>query len=320
MEPALDETSLTPCPEWTPSARISALSNVLKAFDSVGAPRALRSVSDAADRNIAQGRGLRSWCFERGPNRDAGLFVASRLSRQPFIDGPNGLLALAEGHRVLETQTNGSLVYGLGLGALEGRPVVSLASGAMPTGRSVQVQVLDASSDTLEVKDVPVFAYACGNEVAADAPQLQGLLDAAISNGQVLLERLAEAFPHLRVGPRASESFAALTGSEPVFRQLVRHLRALNSAAEAWVAGVPYRPEGITFSQESDQTLSHWRFGPIRDFPAPEGFPDERWSLHTKLTGGAGARMYFRAVRTAETKSVLIGYFGAHLPCVLYPT
>lgn len=320
MEPALDETSLVPCPEWAPAIRIAALSTVLKEFDRVGMPRVLRSVSDAADRDIAQGRGLRSWCFERGPGRDAGLLVASRLARQPFIDGPEGLMARAEGQRILETQANGSLVFGLGLGALEGRPVATLASGAMLTGRQVQVQVLDASTDPIAVTDVPVFAYARGDEVAVDALQIQGLVDAAISSGQVLLDRLADAFPHLRVGPRASESFCALSGSEPVFRQLIRHLRALNAAAEVWAPGASYRPEAITYSQESDQTLSHGRFGPIRDFPAPAGFEHGRWSLHTKLTGGAGARLYFRAVRLADSNAVLIGYFGAHLPCVLHPT
>lgn len=198
--------------------------------------------------------------------------------------------------------------------------MASLASAAMPAGRQVQVQILDASTDPIAVTEVPIFAYVRGDEVAANVLQFQELVDAAIGNGQVLLDRLADAFPYLRVGPRASESLATLSGSEPVFRQLIRHLRALNSAAVVWVEGAPYRPEGITFSQESDQTLSHGRFGPIRDFPAPEGFQTERWSLHTKLTGGAGARLYFRAVRTADTQVVLIGYFGSHLPCVLHPT
>lgn len=184
MEPVLDETSLVPCPQCPPAARITALSNVLKAFDRIGASRVLRSVSDAADRDIAQGRGLRSWCFERGPSRDAGLFVASRLARQPFIDGPDGLLAIAEGNRALETRASGSLVYGLGLAALEERPVASLASAAAPAGRWVQVQVLDASTDPVEVTDVSVFAYVGSEEVAADAMQLQVLVDEAISSTQ----------------------------------------------------------------------------------------------------------------------------------------
>lgn len=320
MEPALDETSLVPCPDWAPARRIAALSTVVQEFDRVGLPRILRSVSDAADRDIAQGRGLRSWCFERGPNLDAGRFVAFRLSRQPFIDGPEGLMAQAEGQRIIETQLNGRVVYGLGLGALENRPVAALASSAIPTGRQELIQVLDASTDPIAVTDVPLFVYAHGEEVAADAVQIHALVDAAISDGKVLLDRLDDAFPWLRAGPRAVESFAALSGSEPVFRQLVRHLRALNSAAEIWAEGTPYRPEGITYSQESDQTLSHGRFGPIRDFPSPAGFEQERWTFHTKLTGGAGARLYFRAVKTDASKVVLIGYFGAHLPCVLHPT
>jgi hypothetical protein len=320
MEPVIDETSLVPCTEWEPAARIVALATVLKEFDRVGLPRVLRSVADAADREIAQGRGLKSWCFERGSHRDAGLLVASRLARQPFIDGPLGLMAQAEGQRVLETRANGNLVFGLGLGALEDRPVARLASAVSPASLQVQVQVLDASTDPLAVTDVPVFAYARGDEVVAKVLHLQSLVDATISSGQALLERLADVFPYLHVGAKASESLAALTGAEPVFRQLIRHLRALNAAAEVWKPGTHYRPEGITYSQESDQTLSHGRFGPMRDFPTPAGFEHERWSLHTKLTGGAGARLYFRAARAGTSKTVLLGYFGAHLPCVLYPT
>jgi len=319
MEPALDETTLVPCPTWAPGIRIAALSTVLKEFDRVGLPRVLRSVSNAADRDICQGRGLRSWCFDRGLNRDAGLFVASRLARQPFIDGPNGLMARAEGNRILETQANGRLVYGLGLGALEGSPVALLSSDAVPAGRQVEVLILDASTDPIAVRQASVLTYSCGDEVAAQANNLHAVVDAAISSGQVLLSSVAEVFPHLRIGPRAAEAFAALTGAEPVFQQLVRHLRALNSAAEAWAAGAPYQPQGVTFSPESEQTLSHGRFGPMRDFPSPDGFGQERWSLHTKLTGGNGARMYFRAIRSPEGVAVLIGYFGHHLPCMRYP-
>lgn len=320
MEPVLDESSLVPCPTWVPAARIGALASILKEFDRIGIRRVLRAVANAADRDIGQGRGLRSWCFDRGLNRDAGLLVATRLAQQPFIDGPSGLMARAEGSRALETRVGGDLVYGLGLGALEGRPVAMLPSAANPMGRQLLVEVLDASTDPVTVTQVPVFVYASGDEVVADRPKLEGEVESAISSGEELLGRLEEVFPYLRVGPRARASMLELSGGEPVFHQLIRHLRALNSAADAWIAGAPFSPQRITFSPESDQTLSHGRFGPMRDFPAPEGFQEERWSLHTKLTGGAGARMYFRAVRPGVGNvAVLIGYFGSHLPCVRYP-
>lgn len=320
MEPVLDETSLVPCAAWVPAVRISALSSVLASLDRLGAPRVLRSVSGAADRDIYQGRGLRNWCFAAGTNRDAGLLLASRLSRQPFIDGSDGLLAAAEGARVLETRTNGELVFGLGLGALEGRVVTALAGGARPVGALVEVQVLDATADELVEVSVPVFAYAQGPEIDRDAASVQALVDESLRDGRLMLERFADVFPHLRLGTTASGAIGQLTGSETVYRQLLRHLRALNAAVSAWTAGTTLAPQGITFSVESGATLESGKFGPIRDFPTPNGFAHERWSLHTKLTGGAGARLYYRPVWTAEAKVALIGYFGPHLPCVRFPT
>jgi len=53
-------------------------------------------------------------------------------------------------------------------------------------------------------------------------------------------------------------------------------------------------------------------------FPMPKGFKKRRWSDHTKLSGGAGARLYFHSERTGETAVVLIGYFGDHLPTVRF--
>lgn len=157
-------------------------------------------------------------------------------------------MARAEGNRILETQVNGTLVYGLGLGALEGRLVALLSSSTLPVGRLVDVQILDASTDPIAVTQASVTTYCCGDEVAADATDLHGLVDASVSSGQVLLERASEVFPHLRIDPRAADAFSALTGAEPVFQQLIRHLRALNSAADAWAAGAQYQPQGITFS------------------------------------------------------------------------
>lgn len=135
-----------------------------------------------------------------------------------------------------------------------------------------------------------------------------------------LLARLGELFPRLRLGTRAVDQIAALTGSEPVFRQLLRHLRALDASATRWPEGEGFEPGGVTYSVESKATLDDGTLGPMRDFPVPEGFEAERWSLHTKLTGGAGARLYFRAVRTGAEAVVLVGYFGDHLPTVRYRT
>jgi hypothetical protein len=68
----------------------------------------------------------------------------------------------------------------------------------------------------------------------------------------------------------------------------------------------------------------------MRNFAMPPGFEAQQWSSHTKLSGGAAARLYFKATRvkieaTAEAPAsdegvVLVGYFGPHLPTVRFPT
>jgi len=106
---------------------------------------------------------------------------------------------------------------------------------------------------------------------------------------------------------------AALTGKEPVFGQLLRHLGALDEGARGWADAAAYCPAGaVDWSPESETTRKHRRFGPLRDFPAPGGFAQERFSYHTKL--GAGWRLYFRPERTEIGPLVLIGYLGPHLP------
>jgi hypothetical protein len=320
MEPILDETSLVPCPSWPPARRVVELARALQAFDGLGAPRVLRSVRDAADRDIGDGCGLRRWCFDRATDRNAGRLLAIRLASQPFIDGEEGLFATAEGARAVEATMNGASAFGAGLAALTDGVVVALASASKSAGGTLAVELtyLDDDGERSESINVPSFVSA--NEVEQQRTALVARIDRTVADGRTLLARVGEMFPRLRLGPRALDQISKLSGSEMVFRQLLRHLRALDVGARRWPAGEVFEPGGVTYSVESKATLDDGILGPMRDFPAPEGFEVERWSLHTKLTGGAGARLYFRAVRTEADTVVLIGYFGDHLPTVRYRT
>ncbi|HMQ22566.1 MAG TPA: hypothetical protein PKE00_08770 [Planctomycetota bacterium] len=140
-------------------------------------------------------------------------------------------------------------------------------------------------------------------------------MDRAVPNGAAIIERAGELFPRLRFGQNALKPIGAMTGSETVFNQLVRHLRALDEGARTWADGV-YEPLAVSYSVESSATLNHRTDGPMRDFGMPDGFAFERWSLHTKLTGGNSARIYFRPERVDGQALVLVGYFGPHLPTV----
>lgn len=319
MDVILDESSLVPCDGWSPALRIKTLAGALKSLDQLGCARVLRSIRAAADQDIGHGRGLRGWCFDPTTNRDAGKFVAQRLGKQPFIDGDDGLFAAAEGERVIEGRVRDATVVGLAFAALGGTPAVALGSTALPACATVAVDLATLSIDGEFEETVQVCCVVTEEDVRQQSNFIAECIKRSVADGAHLLARAGELFPRLRFGPLAVRQIAALTGNEPVFHQLFRHLHALEKGAEFWLADEHYSPaEAISWSRESNATLDHRTYGPQRDFPMPEGFNPCRWCDHTKLSGGAGARLYFHAERTDKDAVVLIGYFGDHLPTVRF--
>lgn len=313
-DPILDESSLVLCSTHSPGERIECLAQTMKALDELGAKRVLRSVRDAADRDLQDGRGLRAWCFDRQTPRDAGRLVAARLDKQPYIDGAGGLFALAEGRRTVEARTAGQPVIGLGLAALTDGVALALTTDARASGGHVMVEIICLDDDGQYEEHVKVETFTLAQEVQDARQQIVGRLDRGVVNGSVLVERVGELFPRLRFGDVARTQIGDLQGNELYFQPLMRHLRLLNDAAQAWTTG-PLEPP-IPFSPESEATLAHGNYGPQRDFPTPDGFTMQRWSLHSKL--GNGVRLYFRGERVEQHSVVLIGYFGPHLPTVRY--
>jgi hypothetical protein len=328
MEPALDEASIIPCPTSSPAQRIRALAETLVALDRLGAPRQLRSIRGAADLEFHDSKGLKHWCFDRQTPKEAGRIVALRLDKVPFIDGSKGLFAAAEGDRAVQPTIAGVTSIAGGYVAMTDGFLVQLPGSTWPREKPVLVRLKVMTEDEEWTDDVQVDSADSAGEVRALAPVIERKLKAAISNGRVLLDRLPELYPHLVIGDDAHNQIARLTGSETFFPQLLRHLQSLDQAAGKWNPGTHYAPDGVTSSPESEATLTHGNFGPLRDFPSPAGFSNDRWSFHTKLTGGNGARLYYKVkecVKDGPAGSppvrflrVAVGYIGPHLPTVRF--
>lgn len=324
MEPLLDETSLKPCSKRAPANRISCLAQALRSLDDIGFPPVLRAVRAAVDVQLSKDQSLRYWLFEAGTDRDAGHLVAERLARQPFLDGDDGLFAVAEGAGAVDARVGGSLAIGLGYAALAGGLVVILSSAARPAAELLEVELTHLNDAGVRTIKEQVATFATSDEVVAAHDALVDQLHRSVSSGQELVGRIGELFPQVRLSDPATEQIRSLTGNEPYFQLLLRHLRELDGCARTWKAGTSFDPTGVPWSVESQQTLKDKKFGPMRDFAMPNGFSAQRWSLHSKLTGGAGARLYFQPVQVGkkglERGVVLIGYFGSHLPTKKYPT
>jgi hypothetical protein len=341
MEPVLDELSLTPSDEMSASLRVRTLAETLRALDKLGAPRLLRSVRDAVDRDLGDGRGLREWCFDRATDRDAGRLLAQRLASQPFVDGEEGLFAAAEGAGLVEARVEGQTALGAGLVALNDGVLVLLWGATWRPQRPIQVDLLKVDPDDEESKERhSVLSVETPNDVTDAENELRDQLYRSVKSGAALLQRAEELLPRVRFGPDAIDHLKSFTGSEPFFRQIVRHLRTLDLTVAHWKESTPFKPIGITFSVESKATLDHGTYGEMRYFSVPkrknsksvssehtpkdsaEHALKEQWSLHTKMTGGDGARMYYRFVTGVDNgvpwAEVQIGYIGPHLKTVRF--
>lgn len=236
------------------------------------------------------------------------------LTNSHILMAMTGCLLQLRGGRAVEASVDGQQVIGLGLAAMTDNVVVALTTDERSTGTTLMVDVIYIDSDGQRNELVPVTIFALEQEVVTERQYIIDRVDRTVLNGAAIIVRFAELFPQLRLGADAQKAIEALTGDEVVFPQLVRHLRALDEAARVPI-GNKYSP-AVSYSRESEATLRHGTYGPMRDFATPDGFPPERWSLHTKLTGGNGARMYYRVEKVEERTVVLIGYFGDHLPTV----
>lgn len=321
MDPILDESSLVPCPSIVLGDRIRKLADTLKGLDDLGVSPVLRSVKDAFDRDIGEGKGLRFWCFNNEIDRDSGRLVAFRLNKQPFIDGRDGLFSRAEGEKAIEGSVSGKVVFGLALAALNESIAILFGScpGSVATAGNTDVSLTFFDGNNFSEERRSVRCLADPKDIEDNRDWIIDRVKKSLKTGYFLIERAPEVFPRLKFGPKAIEQIRDLNGCEPFFSLLVRHLSALDKAAKEWRQG-PFFPGG-TWSPESESTLNHREYGPMRDFPVPEGYKLERWSNHIKLTGNGNFRLYFRFEQSRKDCSVvLIGYFGPHLPTTNHPT
>jgi len=319
MDIVLDETTLVTCLVMSVEERIANLVRLLIGLDQLGAERVLRTVEDAATRDISNGFGLKYWCFKVA-NREAGLLLSSRLTKQPFVDGKDGLFERAEGTRLVEGRINAETALGAALCVLTNDSLVLLGSAQLrcASPRDVDIDMLDEGGEMLRQRHT-IEGLVCEADLTdIKKSELRSKVWSRIENGTALLARAIEVFPRLVMGETAILQLHEFNRSSDHLKQILRHFDALNRAAIAWQAGEPYVVHGISASPESSSTLNDGKLGELRDFPTPNGFAQQRWSWHSKITGAPALRLYFRSVRTDVEAKVLIGYVGPHLPTTLY--
>lgn len=315
MQPILNELSLRPAQDGKSDLeqRMTQLIAVVRALFAIGARPVLRSTRDAMNSEVALDRSLARWLSDRARLREEKRFLQALLSKAPYVD------ELLEQHEPDDVALDFSLgdraCPGLGVAHLLEAPAVSLAGQDQCEAPEFSIRMLRIDRDGAEDEstvDVANFVEPAHVDQRKDALRARILRD--VRDGDMLWERRDELFPRLDFCARVERQVKAFHGNETYFREICRHLFVLSDRLADWSGGA-FDPAGIEWSPESNQTLHHSRYGPMRYIECPDG-ETRQFSAHSKLRSG-NQRIYFLAVR--ETRRSFVGHVGSHLPTVLNP-
>jgi len=264
--------------------------------------RALMSEELCVDYTVAQ------WISDHEVDRESRSFFRTLATKAPYIEDS---IERYEADKAVayECRVAGARCDGAGFAYLFDCPAVACRGDPRFEQSIVLVDVTRIGEEgDLVDETYEMCSLATVDHVRERSAWLINRVNAELSDGEALLRTAPAALPFLRFGATATKQVKGLTGGEPFFRQVLRHLRALNDAAEIWDGG-QLLPLGITFSDESQATLQNAALRARRTFPCSDGMR-RLFHLHSKPTGG-NVRIYFLATNPT-TPTVEIGYIGPH--------
>lgn len=287
--------------------------DVSRAVFRLGAERTLRTTSDFMGRELARDYPVARWLNDGVVDREERLFFKVIATKPPFLDD---LMAQAEERQgtVLEFEFDEIRALGLGMAYLWDAPAVSLDGDER--FRRDMVAVSSRSFGNTEVlleEEVEVCCLSRLPQVESRKGWIASRIQREVKTGEDLYRRREVLLPNLLFSDDAPRQLCDLNGRESFFQQVCRHLFVLNEYVGGWYGGA-FSMAGIAWSEESEETLHHPEYGPMRRFACPDG-NEQTFSLHTKPSGG-NVRIHFFPIR--EKQQAFVAYIGPHLPTVTH--
>ena len=141
--------------------------------------------------------------------------------------------------------------------------------------------------------------------------RIQTEVQTTIADGLNLWSRKRELFPNLQFCESVGTQLQELLHGNLMLQPIVRRLLELERFCKDWQGG-PFNHENLPCIVTPDSAVTLSMYGRERTFLCPDG---ERriFTWHVRLTPNAW-RLYFHPEE--ETRQLIIGYIGPHLPTV----
>ena len=310
----LNECSLSEASDVrTARERMEVLVKTIRTAMEAGADRGLRCQEDFNTASLAPEYPLSKWRNDRDVDRELRRYVGRLITYYPFLKGIEDQ-ELLELEQISEFRLERDSICGLGMAYLLSGMAVSFASEERWEQSNIDI-IMDRLSHSGEIvtETVAVVHASREDHVIFHKQWFQRRNALFFKNGNALLEKASEVFPHLEFSDESQRQLRSTLGNDSVFRLVVGKLEGLERYCNAWSDG-PFDPSGVPgkVTPESAATLD--KFGAEHTFRCPDG-ERRTFSWHVRVT--KGDRIYFFPDKTR--RQVIIGHVGAHLPTVKHP-
>ncbi|MDT8446517.1 MAG: hypothetical protein RRB13_06420 [bacterium] len=278
------------------------LSLLLKKF---GFSTGIRTTRDFSTRPLTPDRSVYDCIYDRENRGDPTfqLFL-TMVSKAPFIED---LLENRANYNLVEYKYHDAPALGLALAHQTNNFVLSFQGDQRFEADQLQLEMIQFCNEQIESSLVLVPNLSCAAQAQKRQQEILNL-QGKVKSGADLVQQAVSRYPFIALCDSAKKQLMALNGSELYFSEIQRHLQILNDTMQSWEAG-PFSPEGLTWSFESQPTMTNSDLKAMRTFRCPDG-SQRICERHTKMMS-ANQRIHFLPLQ--EEGKVLIGYVGIHL-------
>jgi hypothetical protein len=314
MNPAFNEISIDSfCPDaYVARLRMRLVVDTLKRLKHERFGNGIHVSRDLLSRQLATDYGVSHYLNDKKVDRDERLYFKATITKLNYTDD----LIAVDSQNQIDVLYNGKKGLGIDYAYKSDGFVVSLGCLGDFDQPKIPLEIvkLDPTCEIHESND-SVRNLSTPNHIDFHLALFQAKFQTSILTGRQLVQEMNYNFSHLVLCKDANVQLLNLSGNELYFHHILHVFQVLNNTASTWENG-EFSPLGITWTNDSQPTLKHRIFGPMRSFELPDG-RKKQFSAHAKITP-YNIRLYFWF--DTIIRKVYIGYVGKHLPTVNHPT
>jgi hypothetical protein len=247
---------------------MDAVVEVIRKYAQHGGSGTLRTLQGFLACTLSNGYTVRHWLNDNSVLAEKRTRFKTAAAKGPFVEE---WIARGQdrGMALYEFRFGTDLAYGLGAGFLWDSPTVSLPGDSR--FETDPVMVLVSILDEVEVKtdEKEVCSFTSSEQVTKRGEWIRERIQQEIIDGRTAWDKHNELFPSLTFCENASNSLQSMSGREPFFWQVCRHLLVLNSFCAEWPKQGIIELTGIRWSEESNSTLNNESLRSKREFNCP---------------------------------------------------